>query len=74
MQPVAAKLREGTEILRTGGGTTLNAGECHLLLNALEAARDLYEAVEGDESVGVCLTDRVPSLRLGDALSLLGQL
>jgi hypothetical protein len=34
-----------------------------------EAARDLYERVEMDESVGICLSDRVPSLRLGDALA-----
>jgi hypothetical protein len=33
------------------------------------AARDLYERVEMDESVGICLSDRVPSLRLGDALA-----
>jgi hypothetical protein len=34
-----------------------------------EAAKDLYERVEMDESVGVCLSDRVPSLRLGAALA-----
>ncbi len=34
-----------------------------------EAAQALYEQVEMDESVGVCLSDRVPSLRLGDVLA-----
>jgi hypothetical protein len=34
---VKAKLREGTEVLRTGGGAHLNVGECNLLLDVLEA-------------------------------------
>jgi hypothetical protein len=29
-----AKLREGTEILRTGGGTELTAADCNTLLEA----------------------------------------
>jgi hypothetical protein len=36
---------------------------------ALEAAVALYERVEMDESVGICLSDRVDSLRLGAALN-----
>lgn len=39
------------------------------LIDIAEAARDLHDLVEGNESVGICLTDRVPSLRLGDALA-----
>lgn len=46
----------------------LNRDECLALVAVAEAAQDLYERVEMDESVGVCLSDRVPSLRLGDAL------
>ena len=30
------KLREGTEVLRTGGGAALTAGECGRLLDVLE--------------------------------------
>ena len=38
-------------------------------LDALrEAAFALYERVEMDESVGICLSDRVPSLKLGQLL------
>lgn len=38
-------------------------------LRAVETcARDLYEAVEMAESVGICLPDRVSVLALGDAL------
>jgi len=33
-----------------------------------EAARKLWERVEMDESVGICLSDRVPSLNLGQSL------
>ena len=35
------------------------------------AARALYERVEMDESVGICLTDRAESLALGAALAAL---
>lgn len=41
------------------------------LVNLVREAAALHERVEMDESVGVCLTDRVPSLRLG---RLLGEL
>jgi hypothetical protein len=34
-----------------------------------EALRDLYAEVEMAESVGICLPDRVPSLRARDALA-----
>jgi hypothetical protein len=34
---VEAKLREGTEVLRLGGGANLSASECSLLLDVLEA-------------------------------------
>ena len=34
-----------------------------------EAAQDLYESVQMDESVGICLSDRVPTLRLGSLLT-----
>lgn len=33
-----------------------------------DAAKALYEEVEMAESVGICLPDRVPSLRLRDLL------
>lgn len=39
------------------------------ILEALAAARDLYERVEMDESVGICLSDRAPTLNLGTALA-----
>lgn len=36
-----ARLREGTEVLRTGGGgANLTARECNQILDALEAAED----------------------------------
>lgn len=38
------------------------------LTELLEAARALYEQVEMDESVGICLSDRVPALNLGRVL------
>lgn len=69
-----ARLREGTEVLRTGGGARLTSRECDLIISELEALRamadagvELHERVEMDESVGVCLSDRRPSLRFGDA-------
>ena len=34
-----ARLREGTEVLRTGGGTTLTADQCGLLLDEIESLR-----------------------------------
>ena len=34
-----------------------------------EAAQALYEHVQMDESVGICLSDRVACLRLGDLLA-----
>jgi hypothetical protein len=40
---IRRKLVEGTEVLRTGGGATLKAGECNALLSrldTLEAERD----------------------------------
>jgi hypothetical protein len=37
IEAVKAKLREGTEILRTGGGVYLSASDCNLLLDVLEA-------------------------------------
>jgi hypothetical protein len=37
LREVQAKLREGTEVLRTGGGTHLDAGDCNLLLDLIEA-------------------------------------
>lgn len=36
------------------------------------AAKDLYERVQMDESVGVCLSSRVETLILGDALAAAG--
>lgn len=34
-----ARLREGTEVLRTGGGVRLTASECNVLLDHIEALR-----------------------------------
>ncbi len=42
---------------------------CDAYLAQREAALALYEEVEMAESVGICLPNRVPSLRLGAALS-----
>lgn len=44
------RLREGTEILRTGGGTTLTAAHCNAILDRLEAASKLTEQLEKIES------------------------
>lgn len=33
-----ARLREGTEVLRTGGGAKLSVAECNAILGALDAA------------------------------------
>jgi hypothetical protein len=38
------------------------------LVEIIEAATALYEEVEMAEAIGICLPDRVPSLRLGEAL------
>ena len=35
-----ARLREGTEVLRTGGGVTLTAAECNVLLDHIESLDD----------------------------------
>ena len=37
IEEVKAKLREGTEVLRTGGGANLTTSDCNLLLDFLEA-------------------------------------
>lgn len=41
-----ARLREGTEVLRTGGGVNLSAHDCNVLLNYIEvldtARKSLY--------------------------------
>lgn len=50
-------------------GGFLMPQECSALLDIAEAARDLHEQVEMDESVGIGLSDRAPSLRLGAALA-----
>jgi hypothetical protein len=42
-----------------------------LLLDVVEAARELHAEVEMGESVGVCLIRRGPSLLLGEALAAL---
>lgn len=39
------------------------------LREALEALRDLHAEVEMAESIGICLPDRVPSLRARDLLA-----
>lgn len=55
--------------LRTFRGYTEDEAElAALAADVVEEAHHLYERVEMDESVGMCLSDRVPSLRLGDAL------
>lgn len=38
---------------------------------ALTAAEHLYEIVQMDESVGICLSERAATLLLGDALAAL---
>ena len=38
LRQIKAKLREGTEVLRTGGGATLTATECNALLDHFERA------------------------------------
>lgn len=47
---------------------------CAALVNVAVAAQALYERVEMDESVGVCLSERVPSLNLGQELASLALL
>jgi len=63
-QAVALKLADALEALRAERNAAL-AREAALV----EAARDLYESVQMDESVGICLSDRVPTLRLGSLLA-----
>lgn len=41
------------------------------LRDIVRLAEDLHAEVEMGESVGICLSDRVPSLRLGSALAAL---
>lgn len=38
---IESKLREGTEILRTGGGISLTSTDCNTLIDFIEAAKDL---------------------------------
>ena len=46
-QSAHRKLVEGTEVLRTGGGTKLTAGECNAILDHLaDLERDLDEVGE----------------------------
>ena len=43
-----SKLREGTEVLRTGGGATLTAEECNAALDYLAALeKALYRTMSG---------------------------
>lgn len=39
------KLVEGTEVLRTGGGATLNPGECGAILDEIERLRAALEHI-----------------------------
>lgn len=52
------------------------AADVLAVLDALEAlaeaARTLSERIEMDESVGICLSDRVPSLRLAETIRTFG--
>ncbi len=45
------------------------AADLEAAREALDAARDLYERVQMDESVGICLSERATTLILGDALA-----
>lgn len=53
-----ARLREGTEVLRTGGGAKLTASECNALLTEIEWLRDVAHAAD-------CLI-KSEDVRLGD--------
>ncbi len=41
------KLVEGTEVLRTGGGAALTAGDCNALLDRLEQLRGALATITG---------------------------
>lgn len=41
-----ARLREGTEVLRTGGGATLTARQCHAVLDEIDRLEGLAEEHE----------------------------
>jgi hypothetical protein len=55
-----------TEVARLAQGVTAQAEEARMLR---EAAMALYERVQMDESVGICLSERVTTLALGAALA-----
>lgn len=44
-----------------------------LIADGIAALQDLHERVEMDESVGICLSSRVESLRAGEALRRLSE-
>ncbi len=41
-----ARLREGTEVLRTGGGVTLTAAQCNALLDMIDRLRLALRSVD----------------------------
>ena len=43
MSRLIPRLREGTEVLRTGGGQTLSAQDCNDLLDLIEAVEETVE-------------------------------
>lgn len=43
MTRLIPRLREGTEVLRTGGGVTLKAQDCNDLLDLIEAAQETVD-------------------------------
>lgn len=44
---IRRKLTEGTEVLRTGGGASLTASECHALLDEFDQLSEVAEAARG---------------------------
>ena len=63
---IAALTATEAEVARLAQGVTAQAEEARMLR---EAAMALYERVQMDESVGICLSERVTTLALGAALA-----
>lgn len=50
LEKAMAHLREGTEVLRTGGGTHLTSGECNAILDFVETLETALKAQVKDRS------------------------
>ena len=59
---VISKLREGTEVLRTGGGATLTARDCCVVLDLVEEVKETIKFERADVKKLEALMDSMRSM------------